>query len=75
MQSATETVVITWLGACAVMIILFLGLFWRIEQLEDKIDGATIGGTTVPAVRCAEEEVISWLGPDRLGCVHYEEVN
>lgn len=38
-------------------------------------DTATIGGTDVPAIHCQEDEVISWIGIDTLGCVHYENVN
>lgn len=39
-----------------------------------NLDPTTIGGTSVPAIHCEEDEVISWIGIDALGCVHYEEV-
>lgn len=38
-------------------------------------DNTTIGGTEVPAIHCAEDEVISWIGIDTLGCVHFENIN
>lgn len=46
-----------------------------LETIADRLDTATIGGTRVPAVECAEDEVISWLGVDTLGCVHYENLD
>ncbi len=73
-MSTHDTILITWIGTCLFMAILFVGLVLRIGQVEDQIVGATIGGTTVPAVHCQEDEVIWWTGPDALGCVHYEEV-
>lgn len=53
---------------------LVLAIVGASNSIEDKIEGATIGGTSVPAVHCQEDEVIAPVGPDRLGCVHYEEV-
>ena len=37
-------------------------------------DHATIAGTQVPTVHGQEDEVIWWMGPDTLGCVHFERV-
>ncbi len=57
--------------------VLFIGvaLFasgWILgESLQDT---ATIGGTSVPALECQEDEVISWVGIDTLDCVHFEDV-
>jgi hypothetical protein len=66
------------IAALAVVIILVLVsttiVVYSIDRLGDRIDYATIAGTTVPAVHCQEDEVIWWTGPDALGCVHYEEV-
>ena len=61
---------------------LFLGIVagmaiiaaFTLGSIEDKLEQSTIGGTVVPVVQCAEDEVITWLGPDTLGCVHYENV-
>jgi hypothetical protein len=33
---------------------------------------AVIGGTDVPSLVCAEDELIGFLGPDRIGCLHSE---
>ncbi len=62
-----------FLGLAAISAICFIALSIQIDGLNTE--QATIGGTTVPAIHCAEDEVISWLAPDTLGCVHYEEVN
>ena len=36
-------------------------------------DAASIGGTFVPdALRCAEDEVIAFVGVDTLDCVHID---
>jgi hypothetical protein len=69
-----ETQLIAWIGTCIVMAVFFVGLTFQIRAIEGDIKGATIAGTTVPAVHCQEDEVISWTGPDALGCVHFEEV-
>jgi hypothetical protein len=69
-----DVTLISWLGTCAVMILFFVVLVIQIGEVKDKIDYADIAGTTVPAVHCQEDEVISWTGPDALGCVYYEEV-
>ena len=61
-------------------IILMLGLliatliFVITPAIEELGQHATIAGTQVPAVQCAEDEVIWWTAIDTLGCVHSEEV-
>lgn len=72
MRNGTD--IFMWLGTVVIMVILFIGLTLMLGQIEDKIQQATIAGVTVPAVACQEDEVISWVRPDKLGCVHYEEV-
>ncbi len=63
------------LGIFLILALLIMALVFVVTPaIEGLGQHATIGGTTVPAVQCAEDEVISWLAPDTLGCVHYEEV-
>lgn len=65
-----------------VILALMLGVFvvvgpvtaGQLHNIADRMETATIGGTRVPAIECAEDEVISWLGVDTLGCVHFEDV-
>lgn len=45
-----------------------------LNNIEDAMSTAEIAGTRVPAVSCQEDEAIWWIGPDTLGCVHFEEV-
>lgn len=35
---------------------------------------ATIGGTPVPELHCAEDEAIQFTGPDELDCIHIEDL-
>ncbi len=68
----TEDVWIGWLITVLFLAALAFIILWRVGMVYDRLeDPATMGGTTVPAVHCQEDEVISWLGPDRLGCVHF----
>ncbi len=60
-----------FVGLAVIITICYVALS---SQL-DGLDQATIGGTNVPTVQCAEDEVIWWTGTDTLGCVHFEEVN
>ena len=39
------------------------------------VTGASIGGTTVPALDCAEDEMIGFVAVDTLGCVHHEKID
>lgn len=39
----------------------------------DCLGQSSIGGTLVPyGLRCSEDSAISWIGVDRIGCVHAE---
>jgi hypothetical protein len=76
MNSSFQDVVMAALLAIIILIIVFSALvLYSIDHIDNGTEGATIGGTTVPAVHCQEDEVISWFGPNQLGCIHYEEVN
>lgn len=61
-------------GMLVLFVVVSIYMTNALETIADRLDTATIGGTRVPAVECAEDEVISWLGVDTLGCVHYENV-
>lgn len=75
MNSGFQDAVMAALLAILILLIVFSSVvLYSIAHRDNGTEGTTIGGTTVPAVHCQEDEVISWLGPDRLGCAHYEEV-
>ncbi len=72
MNTSTIEHMLILVGLVIVATIFYLAVYYQIDGIN--LDHATIGGTTVPAVHCEEDEVISWTAPNTLGCVHYEEV-
>ena len=53
-----------------------LAIAFAYVRTLDAPDRVSIGGTLVPAgLDCAEDEVIAFSGPDRLTCVHHENIN
>ncbi len=54
-------------------VVLILVAFGLGTLAVGPYDHATIAGLDVPAVHCAEDEVIGWIGVDTLGCINYEE--
>lgn len=75
-----DTVDRFFIGLFFVLVLATIGTLNILHALQTEglgHDQATIGGTTVPAVRCAENEAITWLnvqssGPHKLGCVNLE---
>ena len=58
-------------AACAILAIVVLvsaTLAWGHSEQS------TIGGTSVPALNCEEDEAIWWVGIDTLACVHADEI-
>lgn len=74
MKDTYGLIVVTWFASVTLALTYTLLIIWQIHTLREEIDYADIAGTPVPAVHCQEDEVISWTGPDALGCVHFEEV-
>ncbi len=72
MNTSTFQHMLLLVGLAVVATIFYLAVYFQIDGLD--LDHATIGGTTVPAIHCAEDEVIWWTAPNTLGCVHYEQV-
>ncbi len=63
----------TLLLGCALVLALMFGIGYLAGNAERP--HATIGGSTVPSVHCAEDTVITFTGDgDTLGCVHIETV-
>ena len=59
--------------SCIIMsTLIFMGLI--ADKHYQSVEPATIGGTEVPNVQCAEDEVIAFTGIDQLSCVHIEQV-
>lgn len=51
---------------------LFMFGFWSASV---RYAPAVVGGTSVPAaLHCEEDELIGFVGIDRLGCVHWESI-
>ena len=57
------------LALIAPLTLMYIGVSGALDE------GASIGGTSVPSIACEEDEVISWVGIDSLGCVHFENIN
>lgn len=60
----------------AALVLLVLAMGISAYAMHEPHYKSSIGGTVVPSgLHCAEDEVISWTGPDTLDCVHYELIN
>lgn len=66
MKDRVSTILVT----VALTLIGILGLLQYTDH-DAKIGGIEVRDTII----CEEDEVIWWTGIDKLGCIHYEEVN
>jgi len=64
-----------WASTCIVSLLLTFAIFGALcgGSRGETSSNASIGGTNVPRdLHCQEDEVISFVGIDKLGCIHLD---